>query len=339
LGWGSALSFYNHRYGGYYFLPDFTGITGGTYVEMAAQIRQTHISFALRGDAKGLRSEVREAGFVQTVQRQFINYSSALTIKKKIKNRYADRSTLLTLNASRTWRAPWLNELYSSGVHHGAASFEKGNINLSPEVCYRIEGIADVSHKKWQAFLSPYLAYLPGFINLAPMSSPVVTVRGVFPGFEYIQGDLIMCGFDAGLNIDLFKHLKWRGDINYIYQKYTNSKRYPAFIPPARIKQQLEFNNSRFSGSVSFDYTFKQNLYTNGTDYLPPPNAFALWGLRVFRKYLNTSFGLEVNNALNTTYRSYMDRFRYFMPMPGRNITFTFQHQIHHHTKKHSKTQ
>ena len=31
----------------------------------------------------------------------------------------------------------------------------------------------------------------------------------------------------------------------------------------------------------------------------------------------------------------YMDRFRYFMDMPGRNIALTFMHQIHHHNKKH----
>ncbi len=335
--WGGAASLHEHQYGGFYFLPDFTGYTGGTFTEISRQLKQTHISFSLRGDAKGLNSQVRENGKLSSEKRNFINYSSALSLRKRIHKKSNTNSTLLSFNASRTWRAPWVNELYSSGVHHGAASYEKGSRNLLPEICYRSEGIADFSDRKWQAFVSPYLAYIQGFINLSPMSTPIVTVRGVFPGFEYTQGNLFMYGIDAGIDLDLTKHLQWHCDFNYIYQQYSKSKRYPAFIPPARIKQKLNFNHSKLNAALCFEYTFEQKQFTANSDFLPPPGAFGLWSLKLSGKSPDSRLGLEINNLFNITYRSYLDRFRYFMPMPGRNVSLSWHHHIHHHTKKHSK--
>ena len=39
-------------------------------------------------------------------------------------------------NLASAWRPPNVSELYSNGLHHGAATFEIGDTNLAREVSY-----------------------------------------------------------------------------------------------------------------------------------------------------------------------------------------------------------
>ena len=109
--------------------------------------------------------------------------------------------TQLRADVSQLWRAPGLNELYSKGVHHGSASFELGNVQLKPENGQKLNFTVQIQHKKpgkngvfCKLNFSGFSQYSQNFIHLFPMSSPVLTVRGAFPGFEYKQLPTIYSG-------------------------------------------------------------------------------------------------------------------------------------------------
>lgn len=331
--WGNQSSGYFHRYGGFYFLPDFQGVSNGTYALMHKHGERIAHTFSLRLDEKYISARERVNGTWQPFSRFFINYSAAYT------GLVQNEKNLFQWHVSRMWRAPWVNELFSSGVHHGAAAFEQGNRNLKAESSYRAELEWEYRpSQKVTAYFSPFFNYMPGFINLTPLREPVMTVRGAFPGFEYLQGNAYYTGGDIRLNINFTRHFAMQSGLQYVHGKYTHENRYPAFLPPLRAQNMLTWKHQWISCQLQHEFVDRQHLYVSGSDFLPPPPAYHLWHFKLAssqEKENSWSWNIEVNNLLNRSYRSYLDRFRYFMDMPGRNIRVVIIKPLHHHHKKH----
>lgn len=331
--WGNQTTGYLHRFGGFYFLPDFQGWSNGTYGILHKHVKKVAHTFSLRLDEKQIAARERVNGIWQHQSRFFINYSAAYT------GVIQTEKHLLQWHLSRMWRAPWVNELYSSGVHHGAASFEQGNRNLDIEISYRAEMEWEYHpNQKSTIYLSPFFNYMPGFINLTPMRDAVQTVRGAFPGFEYLQSNARYAGGDLQIKALLSNRLEIQNELQYVDGKYTQNNRYPAFLPPVRIHNRLHWKSKRLTYTVQHEFIGRQNLYNKGSDFLPPPSAYHLFHLKVKstqEKQNSWRWHVEINNLLNQSYRSYMDRFRYFMDMPGRNIRMVIIKPLHHHHKKH----
>jgi iron complex outermembrane receptor protein len=330
---GNQATGYMHRYGGYYFLPDFQGWQNGTYAWLhhhGAAITQT---WALRVDEKIIQAKERIAGQWHQQSRFFNDFSFAYT------GLFQTNKQQLQWHFSRQWRAPWINELYAAGVHHGSAAYEQGNRLLKKEHSYRLEAEWQCSQKQLFCYVSPYINWLPGFINLTPMNAPVQSVRGAFPGYYYLQSDALFTGIDATLEIRPNQQLSVKTTVGYVQGKYTSENRYPSFVPPFRLTGEITYHTSILNIQVLGERIAQQRQYNTGSDLLAPPPAYTLWHLNMAlpesRKNKNWDFKLRISNVFNLSYRSYMDRFRYFMDMPGRNIALTFMHQIHHHNKKH----
>jgi iron complex outermembrane receptor protein len=331
--WGNQGSGYFHRFGGFYFLPDFQGLSNGTYLLLHKHGRKVAHTFSLRLDEKYISARERINGRWEQSSRFFMNYSAAYT------GLVQNDKHLLQWHLSSMWRAPWVNELFSSGVHHGAAAFELGNRNLGIERSYRAEMEWEYRpNREVTVYLSPFFNYMPGFINLTPMREPVMTVRGAFPGFEYLQGTACYAGGDIQLRWALSHQFEIQTRFQYVHGEYANENRYPAFLPPLRAQNMLTWKHKRISCQLQHEFVDRQHLYISGSDFLPPPPSYHLWHFKLIsstEKQNSWRWNIEVNNLLNQSYRSYMDRFRYFMDMPGRNIRVVIIKPLHHHHKKH----
>ena len=98
-------------------------------------------------------------------------------------------------------------------------------------------------------------------------------------------------------------------------------------MPPTRIEPAVYYrlkNTARLKDitfSVSSTLVFKKENAPEGVDYLPPPDGYALLNaqastlLKVGREWLTA--GVRATNILNTTYRDYLDRFRYYHDAQG----------------------
>ena len=76
----------------------------------------------------------------------FRNFSSNIGIGTSANNKVTANAIL-----SATWRAPNINELYTDGLHHGAARIEKGDSNLVAEKAYAIH--VNTNYKTSNIFL------------------------------------------------------------------------------------------------------------------------------------------------------------------------------------------
>lgn len=260
------------------------------------------------------------------------NGSTRLTQKK-----------ILEIHLTQIWRPASPNELYSFGIHHGSAAFEQGDSRLKPETGEKIDVNFEFSTSKlqnsWNFIVNFFGQYSPNFILLTPQKEPILTVKGAFPAFKYSQQKTIYSG------IEIFARFVKRNSKNESMWSFENKSNfqfgklinggYPIGIPASFVSFQFQTRiHSKIVWGISANHVFKQFFYSAGSDFLDPPQAYTLFKTELkTRNIKHWEFGIFVDNLSNVKYRSYTDRFRYFVDMPGRNIGLKVLYQIHHHNK------
>ncbi len=239
------------------------------------------------------------------------------------------------LIAAHAFRPPNPSELYSNGIHHGAASFEVGNPGLKGESASNVSLNSVYNDEKIYVELGLYTNHISNFIYLRPLVEdgiPVyfITVRGAFPGFVYEQINANFTGIDSKINIKLGKHLNLQQKIDIVNAYDTKNKKFLVNIPPYRFDLSLKytFNQEKQYAEIGFTRVEQQNRVEANSDFLAPPPAYQLLELNWGAKFKQFDVGIRVSNALNTSYRDYMNRFRYFVDEQGRNISFRLLYNI-----------
>lgn len=225
-------------------------------------------------------------------------------------------------------RAPQINELYSQGLHQGVSGIEEGDSSLSPERSTKITMGLQYGSKDGSLTLrgSVFAQRIANYINLEPQEELRLTLRGAFPVFIYRGVDASLSGakltmlarlgeFDVDSRLTLL-----RGD-NRTDQSAL------IFLPPANWRTTVSYLlPAQVQARMTVLYTAKSGRIVEGQDLLPPPPAYTLFDFGLSRT-VNTGagkldFSLEAENILNTSYRDYLDRQRYFADAVGRSINF-----------------
>jgi iron complex outermembrane receptor protein len=238
-----------------------------------------------------------------------------------------------------TWRAPHVNELYSYGIHHSAATFEIGDSTLKPERNYQLNwSLMRGKANTFRWIATAYTQYIHQFIYLQPVFPATLTLRGAFPTFKYTPINVVMSGFD--MQVESPRHWKWPWHIKsaYLLARDIQTGYAPVGMPPARIEGEMARRINLPSGEVlriysALNYTCKAMGLVDMSDYLNPPAAY--WLCRVG---LETDFhwhgyhgqiGLGIDNLFNVSYRDYLNRYRYFANEPGRNVVLQLKTSRH----------
>ena len=122
----------------------------------------------------------------------------------------------LGVNLGSGWRPPGVNELYSFGVHHGTAQFQKGDADMGSERSIGLDATLRHESERTRLEFSTYNNLFNGFIFLFPDPEPRVTIRGTFPSFQYIQTDARLRGFESSIEHDLSSWLTLGGQVSVV---------------------------------------------------------------------------------------------------------------------------
>lgn len=229
-----------------------------------------------------------------------------------------------------TWRPPAINELFSDGLHHSAASVEIGNASLQPERSFNMAMIVGYQNKIFTATIEPYCNWFANYLYLSPDSLPTLTIRGAFPTFKYRETKALYYCVDARFNLLIAKWLDLRADLSVVRAFNLNEMEHIQMIPSDRVRTFAQFNlpvrwvvKSPFV-RIGGMYVFEQKRVRDAVDFLPPPPGYFLMeaqadlGFQTKTGVIRT--GVRVTNLLNTRYRDYMNRFRYFTNEIGRAV-------------------
>lgn len=327
---GVSNTFQQNFYDGRYLIPFFDSYNGGIYLIEKRAINNWELEGGIRYDYKWMKARLREDVLDSSSPEinpefNFNQVSGTFGASYKLKNGYRLSSTI-----AKAWRPPAINELFSNGVHHGSATFEKGDINLKEESSLNLTAGISKTGEKLTTEISTYYNRINNYIYLKPSLTPLLTIRGAFPAFQYVQVDARFTGLDFMASWQFNKVIAATAKYSFVRAYNIASNQHLEFIPADRISGILNFTlpESNFFKTSSIDLTAthiaKQDLVQAPQDFAPVPEAYTLLNMDmsssvpVFGQSWNLSF--SIHNILNTRYRDYLNRFRYYADDIGRNF-------------------
>lgn len=263
---------------------------------------------------------------------RFEHVYSTLGGSAEVRRRLGDR---ISLSGEVTYRerAPQINELYSQGLHQGVSSIEEGDSNLQPE--RSLKATLNGVYAGPRLTLSGKLFAQPirDYIFLQPQPDFRLTVRGAFPLFLYRAGDVMISGLNFQANYVLAPGLST--DLRYARVRgFNRSEGRPlVFVPPDNLRLGLRYELAeRWTVTAGGFFVARQDRLDPEQDFLAPPPAYALAEAAVgYRLALPRNRTLHLRaaaqNLLNTRYRDYLDRQRYFADAPGRSINVLLSYE------------
>ncbi|MBK8498117.1 MAG: TonB-dependent receptor [Flavobacteriales bacterium] len=269
-----------------------------------------------------------------TPQHRFTNSAFTIGANWSVKD-----SVRLRFNVGSAYRPPHVSELYSEGLHHGAAAIERGDAALSSE--RSLKGTADLEALwfggRLRTDLTLYADRIDHYIYLRP-DGVELTVRGAFPVFQYVATDVFLYGVDATVQLKLAQHFSLRNRTSLVRGRDLAQDEWLFQMPSDRMENALLFELSQVGKwsaiecAATSQVVFAQSRIPVGLDFTLPPDSYNLIGLsasatRTLGKN-EMRIGLQANNLFNTTYRDYMDRFRYYADARGTDLTLWIRYSF-----------
>ncbi len=312
-------------------LPNYQTFNFGLFINERYISNNWEGEFGIRYDLRNLEAySLKIGGISQQNKFNFSNFSGALGAKYHHSDRWESN-----VNFGLVWRSPSVNELFTDGIHHGSASYEKGDLNLIPEIAQNISLGTTFKSNKISIDFNAYLKNIQNFIYLKPRIQNdtlqnVLTVRGAFPAFDYTQVDAQFWGTDLTIIYAPKEQLVFTSKLSLVRAKDSRNNLFMVNIPSDRIDNGLEYNFKKRKAYISVNHQFiaKQNRLETNSDFLAPPNAYQLLSIRSGLTFSRLSLGLTISNLLNQSYREYLNRFRYFSDDMGRNMSVRIKYSF-----------
>jgi len=336
-------------------IPDFENTTGGAHVIGRFIKPNYELEAGARYDFKHyLVKRFDQSNNLLKPEFNFNNLTGSIGALFFLANDYQLRT-----NVGTAWRAPHVNELYSEGLHHGAAAVEEGNDGLKSEKSVKWITSLEKNTERLSMNLSVYLNQINDYIYLRP-EDVVLTIRGAFPIFRYRQTDALLTGLDLDLRSKFSERLENKTKLSIIYAKDRRLNCPLINIPSNSLSSGLEYSlnikglNESYIGFEAL-YTDRQRnaprivtiaeireADSQGSDLfaadqsvfdiLEVPDSYFLLNIDGgFEEALGNNtlrFNLSINNVFNTSYRDYLNRFRYYADEMGRNITIRLSYEF-----------
>lgn len=320
-------------------IPNFENFTNGIFVIERLVKTKWEIEGGMRYDIRKLNVYRIPRGKQEIVfnQKNNQNFTATLGYNYRPNSHWG-----FLANINSAWRAATVNELFSDGVHQGAASFEIGDENLSPEKALNTSFTINYSSKRNQTEIHFYHNAINNFIFLSPTGRPVLTIRGAFPEFFYTQTKALFQGIDLNTTFQIAKKVSFNSKLSYLRAQDINNKQPLILIPANRWENTIRCEYKNSFASINYLFVMKQNRVPThiifeeipateiifnefGGDYAAAPPSYGLFGAslgRTFNLAKNNSLDISLTgtNLLNTQYRDYLNRFRYFSDEIGRNL-------------------
>ena len=236
-------------------------------------------------------------------------------------------------NAGTAWRPPGINELFSYGVHHGTAQFERGNAGLVPERSLDLSATLRHESALASAEVSVYRNRISDFIYTIETPEPTVTIRGTFPTVDYVQNNVVLNGIDAQATLRPLGFLDVSAQTSILRADNLDVGEPLYRMPADRLRLGTRAHTERL-GAVRSPYVqIEEQLVRRQTriqpgafEPAPPPPGYALTDVRVGADVVvggqPATLSMGVQNVFDVRYRDYLSRFRYFADEPGRNVVF-----------------
>lgn len=252
----------------------------------------------------------------------------------------------LAANASLASRAPNAAELFSDGLHHSAAVIELGDLRLQQEISHKLTTELRKHSGAFTFSLNPYVNYINNFIVLQPTGIETTT-RGTFPVWEYMQNNTLFLGVDTDASYTFTDNWTYNTGLAYVYAQNTETNTPIINIPATKwsntvsytvpewhnlyfgLKSETVFTQTRYpNNDFTAEVVTNEGTISKEVHISKPPKGYELlhFDSRITLNSFKNSemtLGVSVQNILNTSYRDYLNRQRFYADDLGRNFNLS----------------
>ncbi len=311
-------------------LPNFTSFTNGLFINAKNEFEHISTEFGGRYDF----TFRNVAMLTSTLPRTVVYYGNRyhnISALARVSGRISTQWTAMAEVAFRQ-RPPEINEMYAFGLHQGVSGIEEGNLVLYQES--GVKSTVQLSGQFGQHLhldFRTYAHYFNGYIYLQPQQEYRLTIRGAFPVFTYEQCDARILGVDMSMRYEVGEHWKFNGNWSFLQGNDLTNTIPLNYMPPFNALHVLTYELGEwyqwrnFRVEATHRFVGEQGNWAASLDFVPPPEAYRLFDLHIGGTLnqwrYKPQIRLGVENLLNTKYRDYLNRQRYFADALGRNIT------------------
>jgi len=312
-------------------IPDYRSYSSSGYIVATKEQKKFFYEVGARYDAKFLEAITISRDLPRRIERfnhSFYNFGLSGGVKYQINERLRT-----AFNTGWITRNPEINELYSSGLHQGVSGIEEGDRELTAEQSFKTTWLweGNVRGKFFVQALG-YFQQVNNFIYLQPQEEFRLTIRGAFPVFLYKQTDARIYGADVTAYLQPTENLRFTTKYAYVKGQNVSENLPLIFMPPNNATASVNYTFEHLGDlencafELSGNYVFEQKNLLADQDFLAPPPAYFLlaakFSFQVDWKKTSMKFFVRGENLLNTEYRDYLNRLRYFGDDVGRNVVF-----------------
>lgn len=246
-------------------------------------------------------------------------------------------------SASRAYRTPDFNELYSNGPHLAANSFDVGDPSLGQETGLGLDAFVRITHDRVRGEAAVFRNKLSDYVFPSSRGRAELGAQGGRPRFQYTNENARFAGFEGELLVALTSALRAEASGSVVNAVFTSQRapipifdgidttfvaasRYPPLIPPPQGRVGLRVEHpGRFAG-VGAKFVSSQDRLG---DFETTTAGYALFdasaGLRLVRGGTLHTITLRLDNAFDVEYRDHLSRIKEIMPGAGRSVSLLYR--------------
>ncbi|HEX8330445.1 MAG TPA: TonB-dependent receptor [Hymenobacter sp.] len=346
LGLSGTAQDNTYRPGSRFFIPYYTNLTAGAYALGHWRPGPWLVEAGLRLDRRSLstRRPTRVSGDFAVVRESFAFTTPAASAGVV---REVGPHVTLRADMSLLQRAPAANERASQGVHNGIyeegydITRPAGAAPLGPETARSAAfSVSWHDHPRLNGELTVYQTTIRNYIYQTPVP-PVLDIRGLFPSYRYQQTDAQFRGVDLLVAYRVARPLTLGLKAATVVERDLRQNDYLILAPADRVEGWLRYEAGPppadaaprrvggFYAQLGAQAVRRQTRVPRDNeqrDYQDPPPGYWLLGAELGGTLrLGPRTPLEISltgtNLLDTRYRDYLNRYRYFLDELGRNVT------------------
>ena len=323
-----------------YLIPDYSLFDAGVYATASKVLGRWNLSGGLRYDyryldAKGLVEDGEER--FKDFNRHFHGITGSVGATCEVTEQLDFK-----LNLARGFRAPNISELASNGEHEGSLRYEIGNPDFKPEYSLQADFGFDYATRYFELHGSLFANLIDNYIYLHRIDS---IIEPDLMTFAYAQGEAMLLGFEAGVDIHPFHALHIGSAFSYVNAQLLHQPEVMRWLPmtPAPrlsvdVKYELTHDGEVFNNAyiaARMDRCLKQDHYYAAYDTETMTPSYLLIGLSAGTDVLikgrkMAELALIVDNLTNVCYQDHLSRLKYadFNVVTGRQGVFNIGRNI-----------